>query len=98
MSNETKEVSDSANGNCDKDADASQCSDNPGMFTAEEAKLKEDTIAAKETKALFYTRVAMAILLALTAAAAGITTYFITTSEQQNDFEDEVCALAMCDD
>jgi hypothetical protein len=95
MSNETREVSNSANDNCDSDADASQCSDKPSMFTAEEAKLKEDTIAAKETKALLYTRVAMAILLALTAAAAGATTYFITTSEQQNDFEDEVCAVAV---
>jgi hypothetical protein len=96
MSNETKKVSDSANGNCeDNDADESQCSDNQSMPSAEEAKLKEATIAAKETKALFYTRVAMAILLALTAAAAGTTTYFITTFEQQNDFEDEVCVSAV---
>jgi hypothetical protein len=95
MSNNNKEVSDSANGNCDSDADASQCSEDPSMLTSEEAKLKADTIAAKETKALLYSRVAVAILLALTAAAAGTTTYCITTYAQQNDFEEQVCALVM---
>jgi hypothetical protein len=92
MSNETKRISDSGDND---DDDASQGSDNQSIPTAEEAKLKEDTIAAKETKALLYSRVAMAVLLALTAAAAGATTYFITTFEQENDFEDAVRALAL---
>jgi hypothetical protein len=94
MSNDTKEISDSANGNCDSDADGSQ-SEDPGMLNAEEARLKADTIAAKETKALLYSRVAVSILLALTVAAAGTTTYFITTNAQEDDFEDQVCALAV---
>ena len=44
----------------------------------------------KESKVLFLSRMAAGAILLLTAATAGITTYFVTSREQLRDFEVQV--------
>jgi hypothetical protein len=59
-------------------------------MTREAAKPVPIKIADRETKVLWVTRVLVALLLAATAAAAGVTTYFLIERELENDFGDAV--------
>jgi hypothetical protein len=51
------------------------------------------TIVAKETSALFHSRVMVGMILLITGAAAGIATYLVTTRGQENNFDTQVCNL-----
>jgi class 3 adenylate cyclase len=75
-----------------EDASASSATEGGTESGLEYAKKKLDagTIAAKETRTLFISRIVVGFVLVLAGAGAGLLTYFVSSNEQQESFENQV--------
>lgn len=98
---EVSSESEEHNSNAKKADDSDSQLDNQSQSSEEasvqagidDATLKAHAIAEKETRALFFSRVAVGILLAVTAGVAGVATYLVTSKTQDHTFDRQVSSV-----